>query len=748
MNSTELTTAEKLDKLPWSIASNGMMNIFWQLFFSGAVFTLFLDALGLNKSQIGFLLSLLPYTGLLALFVAPLIAHVGYKRVYVTADAVRTTMAGFLIFAPWVAANFGLTVALSYITIVVTLFSVARTIMNTAYYPWVQEYVPNLIQGKYSATNSLVTALVGFLAVTTAGFIIDLFTGLNGFMILMGIGLLFGFGSVWAAAHVPGGGPNLSVTGMGTALQDTLAAFRDKRLVFFLSGLGLITLASTPLISFVPLFMQEKVGLSSGNVVLVQTGMLLGGLVSTYLWGWAADRYGSRPVMLSGICLHILLPLFWMLMPRSTPLSLYIGLGISFLHGITDMGWVIGSTRLLYVSIVPAERRSEYMALYYACAGVFGGTSQLLAGLMVQASSGLSGQFLIFTLDAYTLLFTVTIILAIISLLFLRRVRTDSEVTVEEFAGLFLHGNPFQAMTSLVGYHFARDESALVAITERLGQTRSPLNVEELLQVLADPRFNVRFEAIISIARTRPHPRLTQALIDVFNGTELALSNIAAWALGRSGDKTAIPALRAGLDSDFYSVRASSARALGRLGDTSISPLLRERLPHETDKGLQMAYASALGNLVATEAVVELLMVLAITQNEGARRELALSLARLGGDEGHFIQLMREAGTDIGTTTSRTVSVFKKKVNKTGKTDPHLLALLESAADALARNNLPVGAAHLAQVIALLPAEAYEPHSLTILQESAKHLEPFTAEQTEYLLLVLHTLEVGWNVKR
>jgi hypothetical protein len=67
MNSTELTTAEKLDKLSWSITSNGMMNVFWQLFFSGAVFTLFLDALGLNKSQIGFLLSLLPYTGLLAL---------------------------------------------------------------------------------------------------------------------------------------------------------------------------------------------------------------------------------------------------------------------------------------------------------------------------------------------------------------------------------------------------------------------------------------------------------------------------------------------------------------------------------------------------------------------------------------------------------------------------------------------------------------------------------------------------------
>jgi HEAT repeat protein len=389
------------------------------------------------------------------------------------------------------------------------------------------------------------------------------------------------------------------------------------------------------------------------------------------------------------------------------------------------------------------------MALYYACLGVFGGTSQLLAGVIVEASSGLDGQFFFFILDAYTLLFALAIVLALMSLLFLRRVRTDSKVTVEEFAGLFLHGNPFQAMTSLIGYHFAKDESALVTVTERLGQTRSPLTVEELLQLLSDPRFNIRFEAIISIARTRPHPRLTQALIDVFNGTELALSNVAAWALGRSGDPQAIPALRLGLDSNFHSVRVSSARALGRLHDTSIIPLLRERLPHETDKGLQMAYASALGNLAAREATPELLTLLATMQNEGARRELALSLARLVGEEGRFILLMREAHSDLGTVTARTVTAFKRRISKSSEIDPHLLMILEEAAAALARDQFATGAAQLTQAIALLPAETYEAHHLLILQECAKHLEPAPTKPAEaYLLLLLHTLEVGGNTKK
>ena len=89
---------------------------------------------------------------------------------------------------------------------------------------------------------------------------------------------------------------------------------------------------------------------------------------------------------------------------------------------------------------------------------------------------------------------------------------------------------------------------------------------------LGDPRFNVRYEAIISIARTPSHPRLTSALIEILNGTELSLSNVSAWALGRIGDPEAVAALRDRLDSDYRSVQAHCARALGTLKDEVVRP--------------------------------------------------------------------------------------------------------------------------------------------------------------------------------
>ena len=740
----EPTTAEKIAKLPWSVASNAANTIFVQFTFFGSVFVLFLDELGLSKSQIGFLLSLIPYFGLIALFIAPRVAKFGYKRTFVTFFGVRKGITVFLLLTPLVLARFGPQTTLIFVSGVVMVFALSRSIAETARFPWVQEYVPNAVRGKYSATNNMFSTFLGFMAVTMAGFVIGRSTGLTGFMALMAVGVGAGLLSVWAASRIPGGRPSVEVQTKSTSPGDILRVAKDKNFLFYLLGSSFVILVITPLNSFVPLFMQEQVGLDSGQVILLQNGTLLGGLISTYLWGWAADRYGSKPVMMTGMAFTILLPIFWFIMPRQTTVSLAIALAIAVLKGIANMGWNIGSARLLFVSVVPPQQKTEYMALYYAWVGVVGGTSQLLGGRILDWSAAISGQFLLFVVDPFTPLFALGVILPLISLLLLRRVRADGRVSVGEFAGLFFRGNPFLAMGSLIGYHLAKDEETTVAMTERLGQTRSLLTVDELLEALQDPRFNVRFEAIISIARTRSDPRLTQALIEVLTGTELALTAVSAWALGRVGDQTAVEALRAGLDEPYRSIRAHCARALGTLGDKDSSPTLLTLLQDEDDKGLQMAYAATLGKLEAVEATAQLLHLLATMENEKARMSLALALARLAGDEGPFIRLLRQSRTDPGTTFSQAVSALRRKAGRTLPDDDPLLTAMTDCADKLARNQLDQGAALLGQLATSLGVQAPTESHRLILAACADHLATHEQARDAYLLLTLHTLDAAW----
>ncbi len=74
------TDAEKIRRLPWTVAGDTANALFTQLTIFGSAFILFLSELGLPKTEIGLTMSLLPFCGLIALFVAPLVARAGFKR--------------------------------------------------------------------------------------------------------------------------------------------------------------------------------------------------------------------------------------------------------------------------------------------------------------------------------------------------------------------------------------------------------------------------------------------------------------------------------------------------------------------------------------------------------------------------------------------------------------------------------------------------------------------------------------------
>ncbi len=742
MTAAAPTTTEKINALPWSLAAGSANSIFAQFIYFGPVFVLFLSDLNISSAQIGFLLSLLPFMGLIALFITPQVARFGYKRTFITFFALRKAITALLLMVPWVVMQFGAEITLAFVAVIVIGFGLSKAISETGYFPWVQEFIPGSIRGKYTASAHIFASLTAIGAVSVSSYVLGLSGGLERYQFLFVAGVIFGLLSVWLYTHVPGGAPQAGTTAPATTYRDLWRTARDNNLLFYLAGIALLTFGTGPLFSFLPLFMTEQIGLSESQVVLLATSTLIGGLVLSNLLGWSADRYGSKPVMIVGIVLLMTLPVGWLLLPRASVASLPLALAIAFFQGIAGTAWMVGSGRLLFVSVVPADRKGQYMAVYYAAIGIMGGVSQVVGGNLLDAFGSISGQIWFVTLDRFTPLIIAGILLPGLSLLVFRRVRADSPVTAGEYAGMFIQGNPILALESLGRFYRARDERSMVAMTERLGLTHSPLTVEELLEALADPRFNVRYEAIISMARMPAHPRLTEALTHILLGTELSLSNVTAWALGRIGDPAAVPALMIGLDSNYRSVRAHCARALGTLKAQEVTDLLLERLQTETDKGLQMAYAAALGNLQATSAIETLHRLLRQTTNEGARMELALALARMVGQENRFVSLLRRLRTDPGTTAAQELLHVRRQLRRSAA--PDLMDSLQFASDAFAAEDLAAGVVRLTDSLGLIAADTYFPgvaHQL--LQHCAADLTEYGVERVELLVLILHVLHVG-----
>ena len=373
--SRPLTDPEKLRRLPWETARITLTRVYNALLL-GSPFPLFLAALGLAKARIGVLSALIYLVAPLSVIVAPAVARFGFKRTFLVFYGTRKIFAALLLLTPWVKGEYGLDAAYWFVAANVLAYAICRAIAETGVGPWYQELVPNSVRGKFEAITNMVSMVCLLAATTWAGHMLGGDAGLDEYLVVMGVGLVFAIPSVLCALPLPGGAP-VAQTPVGRLhFQHLGEALRDGNFRRYLAGTGLAALATTAWGTFVPLYLKEEGGIDTGTVVLLGNATLVGTLVSNYLWGWAADRYGSKPVLLLGLAGTALLPVGWMLMPRGSEAW---ALGLAGYAGVSA-GWALGANRILFAGVMPPEKRVDYWAVFYAWTGITSGASPLVAG--------------------------------------------------------------------------------------------------------------------------------------------------------------------------------------------------------------------------------------------------------------------------------------------------------------------------------------------------------------------------------
>jgi MFS-type transporter involved in bile tolerance (Atg22 family) len=442
-SNSEISAVEraKIRALPWALICGALNCVFALWTFGGSVFVLFLNELGLPKGKIGLLLSLFPFCGLLALGFAPVAARLGLKRVFLACYGMRKFVMALLLLLPWVTTRFGQFYSLWFLGGVIIVFAVLRALGETAFYPWMQEFVPNRIRGRYTAWGTLAGLIASGMALAVASYVMGAVKGLNGYLLLIGTGSVIGFIGVLLHARVPGGTSIPKLPGDGSHWRNMLAALSDGNFKSYLGGMAGLTIGSTMLISFLPLYLTERIGLESATVVRLDILAMAGGALASLCWGWLSDRVGSRPVLMPACVLSLLAPVGWLLLPTSA-LGIFPMCALYFITGIAANGVLIGSGRLLFNGVVPAEKSTVYTSVYYALLGTTGGVGPLLAGGLLAAVGDRSFETSSITIDGYTFMFSTAILLLATGGLLYRRVRPDDRYTTRTAVRSFLNRIP------------------------------------------------------------------------------------------------------------------------------------------------------------------------------------------------------------------------------------------------------------------------------------------------------------------
>jgi MFS family permease len=432
MSESNATSVKKLGRLWWYMVATLFNTSFTSLTIFGTAFIFFLNDLGLDKARIGILLALIPFAGVVAPLAASWVGRFGLKRTFILFWGLRKLVFALIFLVPFILSRWGANATFVWVAGLVLAFSLCRAIAETGFYPWLQELIPNAIRGKFNAVNSVISTLVTLATAAASSYVIDSMTGLGRYLLLFGVGLFFGILAVISYARLPGGEPVHNVDPQASRTQEMHLALRDTSYLSFLLILAVVALGGSIGSAFVSLYANEQIGLSTGNVVLLSIGASIGGLISSYPLGWASDRYGSRPMMVLGLLFNLIGPLGWLAMPRHSAASLPVAMFLQFLVTISNTAWATGSNRYFYNTAVPPDKRTGYMAVWYAWTAIVGGSGPLIAGWLLQILSNLHGQFMSFTIDSYTPLFLLNAAFLIAGMLLATRVPDDEALPMRQ----------------------------------------------------------------------------------------------------------------------------------------------------------------------------------------------------------------------------------------------------------------------------------------------------------------------------
>jgi MFS family permease len=175
---------------------------------------------------------------------------------------------------------------------------------------------------------------------------------------------------------------------------------------WFLTSLIIIVIGAACTSQIFLIFLQDVLNMSPPEIASILTAWTLGGMLTSLLCGWLADRIGRATVLIMGLTLAIITPLFYGVASNVLTMALIYGInGVSF--------WTIQTVGFAFVAdIIPEDQRGRLFSRYNAVMALSWGPAGLLVGgpladLQIN-SFGLS-KFTAFVNSFYTSSIIVTI---------------------------------------------------------------------------------------------------------------------------------------------------------------------------------------------------------------------------------------------------------------------------------------------------------------------------------------------------
>jgi MFS family permease len=314
---------------------------------------------------------------------------------------------------------------------------------------WMGDYLPRRGLSQFWGVRHLWMQWAGAAALLFASWLLDAFTGdiPTAFAILIVIASVVGVVDIlmfWPVEEPP-------VTKVvETRIRKVLAEpFRNRDFRSFISFMCFWHFAAMVGAPFISLFLLAEVGMSLPRVLLLWVFCWVGGAICSARIGGMVERFGHRPILILCTLLKSSNMAALILVPNDPQFTFWVLVPVFILDSILNAGFVV-STNGFMLTKSPAGNRTMYIAAGTALAGLIGGITSIVCGGLLTYATVDSVVFGV-PLSSYRMLFAVSILLRMASLLLVIRIREPDAHGARHVVSQLIGATPLRLVRFPVG---------------------------------------------------------------------------------------------------------------------------------------------------------------------------------------------------------------------------------------------------------------------------------------------------------
>ncbi len=350
---------------------------------AGSALVLFARHIEMPPSWVGKLLSFMPLSQIIVVFMVPVVTRLGSKRLMYNTWMFRNLTACCVFIMPWAMQWWGPTAAW-YVLLTSTLgFCIARSVGAGGWFPWLHEVVPEHQRGLYFSAEASVARLVVLCVAIGQGIILWGNGGLNRYLIIYAIGISSGLFSLVWMKRVPGGDGNPEATFAQGRLAAFSIALKDRRFFRFVLTASFCVSCFSWLGSSMTMYMRDQLGMADLHIMML-VGLGSGGVLFTISsWMRFAEHHGSGHTMFLTLAGHSVIGMVLFALLPGQAWTTYAIVPVYVLLNVLGAAYWVSMNRAMLNCINP-ENRVTYGSLWTVCTSLSGGATPILAGYIIE----------------------------------------------------------------------------------------------------------------------------------------------------------------------------------------------------------------------------------------------------------------------------------------------------------------------------------------------------------------------------